>query len=533
MISISPRSGFTGHELAALSAVDLNPPHRRMTRLHLAAMADLEPHVVYASCVPAPPFFETEAKAASRLWTTVWNSGLDLIVCLDRGPGAYFPTGLAEEAGVDDDDQGADGRRGPLPAATDPTTLRSQLRRMRSMDRSRGTIEAGSLRVSAGPVALDGSGGGATGAARGVLRALSAESARLGVTAADLQVRLVAVRHAALPREAPPHHCLHVVVRGWPDFGVPSSSAPARAVAAAILESARLGRKRGGPGEEPVGGCLVHCLAGIGRTGSLLLLASAMHAFVGSDREPWVAGPSLVNPFVRDGHVSEEEAAAGAAALPFPRHVRLGSLLLDLRQQRSSSMVENRRQLGWVYDALCEEAAGKGWRPVAAGPADMTPLWLEARGVTRRAKGGGRAGGGGGRGRTPDGAAGTATDGGPDAGARRGMAEAGPDGAAGSAAGGQAPRAARPGAGPAGGRRSDAPEPTGTNPRAAAAASGTPGPGLLGVVGASTGGPVLLAAPPASRRATADGTFDSRRRSTIDGSTMRPPHTSRVAERRD
>jgi hypothetical protein len=362
---LDPLSSFVGRELAAVGSVEVSPPHARMTRMQLSAMADLGPHVLLASCVPSPPFFESHDEAAKRLWTAVWNHGLDLVVCLDRGPEGYWPSTLAIPTPASS--------IGPedvlLKAKTEGHALRSQLARARESE-----LECCGLRLEAEAIGLDAVSADHAGGVGGELLGLlhdwyqRASPEEQSVLQGSLQVRVVRVFHTGLTRETPPHSLVHLCVDNWPDFGTPRAVLPCLIAARLLLHSLARGRvDETSTPPRTVGGGLVHCMAGIGRTGTLLLFAQAFHRFIGAHRPS--AAPlasKVVEPFVNDGFGDDTEAEASAAKLPFPRQVRLGQMLLEMRTQRSSAMVENARQLQWVYSALLECADTRGWRPVKA-----------------------------------------------------------------------------------------------------------------------------------------------------------------------
>jgi protein tyrosine phosphatase len=117
------------------------------------------------------------------------------------------------------------------------------------------------------------------------------------------------------------HVVTHYHYVSWPDFGVPSSPQP-------LLQLSRCLDQHRRPVGSPI---VVHCKAGIGRSGTFCALDIASHRL----RRLWC------------GRV--RACAEGAAAL-----VDLAALVLSLRQQRAG-MVQTREQYRLVYEVVARE----------------------------------------------------------------------------------------------------------------------------------------------------------------------------------
>jgi protein tyrosine phosphatase len=128
------------------------------------------------------------------------------------------------------------------------------------------------------------------------------------------------------------HTVTHYQYISWPDFGVPSSPLP-------LLQlSRRLDAHR-----RPLGGpIVVHCKAGIGRSGTFCALDIASHRL----RR------------LRQGKAAVE----GRAALEL---LDLRALVLSLRQQRQG-MVQTREQYRLVHEVVATELGALLMQPASS-----------------------------------------------------------------------------------------------------------------------------------------------------------------------
>ncbi|KAF8588351.1 phosphatases II [Ramaria rubella] len=137
----------------------------------------------------------------------------------------------------------------------------------------------------------------------------------------------------------------HLLYTAWPDFGVPSENSSILAFAR-LVERVNNRNLQSNDSSPPV---LVHCSAGVGRTGSFIALSSLLraHSLLSSR-----GSPSLI--------------PALAAPLPMSPLGSLPGTLKDdlvvkevdsLREQRQS-MVQRDEQVVWVYEALSQAFEG-------------------------------------------------------------------------------------------------------------------------------------------------------------------------------
>jgi protein tyrosine phosphatase len=134
----------------------------------------------------------------------------------------------------------------------------------------------------------------------------------------DIIVRTLRVQDCATKAS---HTVTHYHYVSWPDFGAPSSPQP-------LLQLSRCLDQHRKPLGSPI---VVHCKAGIGRSGTFCALDIASHRL----RRLW-----------RGRAQASDE---GAAAL-----VDVRALVLSLRQQRAG-MVQTRLQYRLVYEAVARE----------------------------------------------------------------------------------------------------------------------------------------------------------------------------------
>jgi hypothetical protein len=125
----------------------------------------------------------------------------------------------------------------------------------------------------------------------------------------------------------------HLHYEGWPDFGVPESSL-------GIRELIRLSSCFQKIHPELSGPVIVHCSAGIGRSGSFIALASVM------------ADPQFKN--LQKEYISptKEDKQSILGRL---RQFKIDRLVLSLRNQRHPGMVQTAQQYTFVYMSLLDE----------------------------------------------------------------------------------------------------------------------------------------------------------------------------------
>jgi len=125
----------------------------------------------------------------------------------------------------------------------------------------------------------------------------------------------------------------HLHYEGWPDFGVPDNSL-------AIRELVRISlfyqKQNSSLLKGPI---VVHCSAGIGRSGSFMAIASIM------------SNP-LFNQLIKNQSQSNYDKGKLLSLLyPF----KIGDMVLLLRQKRHPGIVQTQQQYNFIYSALVDE----------------------------------------------------------------------------------------------------------------------------------------------------------------------------------
>jgi len=134
----------------------------------------------------------------------------------------------------------------------------------------------------------------------------------------------------------------HLHYRGWPDFGVPDSSLPIRELVNLSMFYQKEGYSLGLQG--PV---VVHCSAGIGRSGAFMTIAAVM-----SDPK----FKKMVNSNLRSKHqdscsVNNHGENINSLISLF----NISDLVLLIRKQRHPGTVQTEEQYSFIYATLCDE----------------------------------------------------------------------------------------------------------------------------------------------------------------------------------
>jgi len=124
----------------------------------------------------------------------------------------------------------------------------------------------------------------------------------------------------------------HLHYEGWPDFGVPESSLPIREVIRLSSYYQKFNPDLSGP-------IIVHCSAGIGRSGSFMTIASIM------------ANP-VYKQLVNELHSSKQN---NAMKLQRIARFQIPEIVLSLRKQRNPGMVQTVHQYKFIYTTLLDE----------------------------------------------------------------------------------------------------------------------------------------------------------------------------------
>lgn len=165
---------------------------------------------------------------------------------------------------------------------------------------------------------------------------------------ADCIVRNLEIRYDDWAEgESPVFEVRHVAFDSWADHGVPNSTSAAYwlAVLADRLNRTPLTGKSVDPAPPPI---LVHCSAGVGRTGTFIAMSSLLRKF------------GLLEPASRpdwDTYIPEH-SALGAQPEDWPEDDQVVQEVNALREQRVM-MVQMPEQLEFIYGLLALALAGK------------------------------------------------------------------------------------------------------------------------------------------------------------------------------
>jgi len=140
------------------------------------------------------------------------------------------------------------------------------------------------------------------------------------------------IRRIQLTYQQSTREIYHLHYEGWPDFGVPEYSLPIRELIRISTYYQKLNTDLSGP-------IIVHCSAGIGRSGSFMSIASIMS-------DP--AFKQLVKELQSTKHHNSMK-------LQRISQFNIPELVLSIRNQRNPGMVQNIHQYRFIYTALLDE----------------------------------------------------------------------------------------------------------------------------------------------------------------------------------
>jgi len=148
--------------------------------------------------------------------------------------------------------------------------------------------------------------------------------------AMDITIRRLLMRYNHSEREI---YQLHY--EGWPDFGVPENSSAIRE----LVRYALFYQKQGSvdsPVKVPI---VVHCSAGIGRSGSFMAIASI------------ISNP-LFNQILYDPTQSKSDSGK---LLHLLSNFQIPEMVLSFRKSRHPGIVQTQQQYNFIYTALMDE----------------------------------------------------------------------------------------------------------------------------------------------------------------------------------
>jgi len=128
----------------------------------------------------------------------------------------------------------------------------------------------------------------------------------------------------------------HIHYRGWPDFGVPDSTLPIRELVNLSMYYQKQGYSVGMQG--PV---VVHCSAGIGRSGAFMTIAAVMS----DPKFKKMVNENLITKVNNHGENINSIIS----------HFNISDLVLLIRNQRHPGTVQTEEQYSFIYSTLCDE----------------------------------------------------------------------------------------------------------------------------------------------------------------------------------
>jgi len=145
----------------------------------------------------------------------------------------------------------------------------------------------------------------------------------------DITIRRLKLRYNNIEREI-----YHIHYEGWPDFGVPESSMAIREI---IRFSFYFQKILTSSSPRPV---VVHCSAGIGRSGSFMTIASIM------------SNPRFKE-LINDPSTSKTDTSK--LLITLSTEFRIPDIVLSFRQKRHPGIVQTQQQYNFIYTALIDE----------------------------------------------------------------------------------------------------------------------------------------------------------------------------------
>jgi len=157
----------------------------------------------------------------------------------------------------------------------------------------------------------------------------------------------ITLRYIKLERGDSQRTIFQLHYQGWPDFGVPSLSLAIRELVN-LLNIYRLIGARSGL----LGPSVIHCSAGIGRTGTFLAIAMVKENEQFNNKINSPEYRSLLQGLITQNAMQKLEEELYHLLAPYKIH----DIVLNLRQQRNHGTVQNLSQYGFIYSALKDEA---------------------------------------------------------------------------------------------------------------------------------------------------------------------------------
>jgi protein-tyrosine phosphatase len=144
----------------------------------------------------------------------------------------------------------------------------------------------------------------------------------------NITIRRIKIIYQKISREI-----YHLHYEGWPDFGVPESSLGIRELIRLSFFFQKIHPELSGP-------IIVHCSAGIGRSGSFIALASVMVDPNFKQLQKEYPSPTKEEKNSLLGRISQ---------------FKIDNLVLSLRNQRHPGMVQTAQQYKFIYMTLLDE----------------------------------------------------------------------------------------------------------------------------------------------------------------------------------
>jgi len=164
----------------------------------------------------------------------------------------------------------------------------------------------------------------------------------------------IEVRHFSLAKEDEQRTIYQLHYLGWPDFCVPALSFPIRVLVHMLAFYSQKAATQSGLQGPPV----VHCSAGVGRTGTFVAIFTVMQSTLftpTSQSKDFREQVRLLNNMQKAVIPGYHMQSLDQFLESFLRQFNIKDLVLVLRQQRNCGMVQTAEQYQFIYHTLKEE----------------------------------------------------------------------------------------------------------------------------------------------------------------------------------